>query len=145
MKGDSSMTGVAEGPSKARGATRKPRHVDLRVGVRMRQRRVAVGLTLHELASRVGVSFQQLQKYETGDTRIPASRLHEIAQVLAVPITWFFLPEVPATETSAAPPQKASLIEETDQLVRLFSAIDEPRMRKVIMELVTLLAAMSGK
>jgi transcriptional regulator with XRE-family HTH domain len=57
----------------------------------MRRRRVAVGLTLNELASRVGVSIQQLQKYEAGDSRIPASRLQEIARVLAVPITWFFL------------------------------------------------------
>jgi|SRR5919108_1711007 transcriptional regulator with XRE-family HTH domain len=139
------MRDEGQRPRKDRGTSRKSSHVDARVGARIRQRRVALRLTLQELASGVGVSFQQLQKYEAGDSRIPVSRLQQIAQVLDMPITWFFVPEIAATGTSAEAPQEASLRQETDRLVSLFSAIDDPRVRRAIMELVTLLADMSGK
>jgi transcriptional regulator with XRE-family HTH domain len=132
-------------PRKDRSASRKSSDVDVRVGARVRQRRVALGVTLQELGSRVGVSFQQIQKYEAGDSRIPVSRLQEIAQVLDVPITWFFVPEIATTGFPPKASQGVSLRQETDRLVSLFSAIEDPRVRKAIMELVTLLADMSGK
>jgi transcriptional regulator with XRE-family HTH domain len=100
-----------------------------------------LGFTLQELASRVGISFQQIQKYEAGDSRMPVSRLQEIAHVLDVPITWFLVPEIAAPDAS----QEASLQQQADRLVSLFSAIEDPRARQAIMELVTLLADMSGK
>ena len=63
---------------------------DLHVGKRLRRRRRLLGMTQHELASQVGVRFQQIQKYERGANRISASRLFEISRALDVPITFFF-------------------------------------------------------
>jgi transcriptional regulator with XRE-family HTH domain len=139
------MRDEGQRPRKNRGTSRKSSHIDVRIGARIRQRRVALGLTLQELGSRVGVSFQQLQKYEAGDSRIPVSRLHDIAQVLAVPITWFFVPELATTGSNAEAPQETSLQRQADRLVSLFIAIDDPRARQAIMQLVTLLAELSGK
>lgn len=143
--GSFDMSDEGQRPRKERATSRKSSPVDARVGARIRQRRVALGLTLHELASRVGVSFQQLQKYEAGDSRISASRLHQIAQVLDVAITWFFVPEVAKAGTRPQASQEVSLRQETDRLVSLFSAIDDPRARRAIMDLVTILAEMSAR
>jgi transcriptional regulator with XRE-family HTH domain len=64
--------------------------VDIHVGERLRQRRMLRGLSLTQLAKSLRVSYQQLQKYETGGNRISASRLYELAQLLDIPIVWFF-------------------------------------------------------
>ena len=87
--------------------------------------------------------MQQLQKYEAGVSRIPVSRLHEIAQVLAVPVTWFFLQETARTGTSAEAPRDSCLEKEIDRLVSLFRAIQDPRFRQAIIELAAILAEMS--
>ncbi|MEM7642469.1 MAG: helix-turn-helix transcriptional regulator [Pseudomonadota bacterium] len=64
--------------------------VDIHVGKRIRHRRWMVGMTQQQLAEAVGIKFQQIQKYETGMNRVSASRLWEISEVLAVPISHFF-------------------------------------------------------
>ncbi len=64
--------------------------VDVHVGARIRQRRFLLGMTQQALASRLGVTFQQVQKYEVGANRVSASRLWEIARLLDVPIGFFF-------------------------------------------------------
>lgn len=64
--------------------------VDAHVGERLRQQRLLLGLNQMQLAERIGVSFQQLQKYELGKNRASASRLWEIAQALGVPVGFFF-------------------------------------------------------
>ena len=64
--------------------------VDKAVGQRIRQRRKRLGLSQSELALRIGVRFQQVQKYESGNNRVAASRLWEISQALGVPIDYFF-------------------------------------------------------
>jgi len=76
-------------------ASRKPDPVDAFVGARIALRRTAMGLSQTALAQRLGVSFQQVQKYETGANRISASRLHRLAVVLATSPAVFF----PAGET----------------------------------------------
>ena len=68
----------------------RPNPVDIHVGRRVRIRRVLVGLSQTALADQLGLTFQQLQKYESGANRISASRLWQIAQILDVPISWFF-------------------------------------------------------
>ena len=70
-----------------------PNPVDVHVGRRVRIRRVLCGLSLTALAEQLGLTFQQLQKYESGANRISASRLWQIAQILDVPISWFKLEE----------------------------------------------------
>lgn len=64
--------------------------VDVHVGARIRQRRLMLGMTQQALASRLGVTFQQLQKYEMGNNRVSASRLWDIARLMDVPISYFF-------------------------------------------------------
>lgn len=64
--------------------------VDVHVGKRVRHRRWLVGMTQQQLAERVGIKFQQIQKYETGANRISASRLWDIADALEVPVSFFF-------------------------------------------------------
>lgn len=67
-----------------------PKSVDVYVGQKLRQGRWMSGVTQQQLADRVGVRFQQIQKYETGANRISASRLWDIAAVLGVPVSYFF-------------------------------------------------------
>ena len=64
--------------------------VDVHVGQRVRRRRWLVGMTQQQLAGKVGIKFQQIQKYETGMNRVSASRLWDIAEVLEVPVSFFF-------------------------------------------------------
>ncbi|MHA1529004.1 MAG: helix-turn-helix domain-containing protein [Alphaproteobacteria bacterium] len=64
--------------------------VDLHVGKRIRQRRCMAGMTMQQLGDRVGINFQQIQRYETGANRISASRMWGIASVMKVPVSFFF-------------------------------------------------------
>ena len=64
--------------------------VDLHVGQRVRQRRWLLGMTQQQLAEKVGIKFQQNQKYETGANRISSSRLCDISEVMDVPVNFFF-------------------------------------------------------
>ncbi|MGV2979488.1 helix-turn-helix domain-containing protein [Camelimonas sp. ID_303_24] len=70
--------------------------IDLYVGGRVRMRRMLVGLSQEKLGDALGVTFQQIQKYEKGANRIGASRLHQIAQVLGVPVSFFYDGAAPA-------------------------------------------------
>ncbi|WP_337996379.1 helix-turn-helix transcriptional regulator [Oleispirillum naphthae] len=67
-----------------------PDPIDVHVGQRIRLRRNLVGMTQEQLAASVGVTFQQIQKYERGFNRVSASRLYDIGHVLSVPISFFF-------------------------------------------------------
>ncbi|MCH8168172.1 MAG: helix-turn-helix domain-containing protein [Proteobacteria bacterium] len=64
--------------------------VDVHVGQRVRQRRWMVGMTQQQLGDKVGIKFQQIQKYETGANRISASRMWDIAAAMEVPVSFFF-------------------------------------------------------
>lgn len=64
--------------------------VDVHVGKRIRHQRWLVGMTQQQLAEKVGIKFQQIQKYETGMNRVSASRLWDISDVLEVPVSFFF-------------------------------------------------------
>ena len=77
--------------------TKTPNGTDVLVGTRVRIRRVELGMSQTDLANALGVTFQQVQKYEKGTNRIGASRLHAIAGVLRVPVSYFF-PAGPAGE-----------------------------------------------
>jgi len=65
-------------------------HIDALVGRRIKSARLTAGLTQEELASKIGTSFQQLQKYESGRNRISASRLFDLAAALRLPVSYFF-------------------------------------------------------
>ena len=110
--------------------------VDVHVGKRVRHRRWLIGMTQQQLAERVGIKFQQIQKYETGANRISASRLWDISDALDVPVSFFFegLQEPPAAESvdadSAVPADLLGDKEALD-LVRSYYAIPENQRRRL--------------
>lgn len=84
---------------------RTPRDIDAQLGNRLREARVAQDLSQTDLAEMLGITFQQIQKYERGTNRISASRLYEVAHSLQLPITFFYdgikLPQVSRSKRSA--------------------------------------------
>lgn len=135
--------------------------VDVHVGMRMRQRRSLLGMSQTALADAVGLTFQQIQKYERGSNRMGSSRLFEFAKVLDVPVTYFF-DEMPSTlagrpmsgrggrgEVRASPMtdsgEEDPLIKrETLQLVRAYYKIRAQTVRKGIFEFVKAMGANSS-
>ncbi|MFN3642497.1 MAG: helix-turn-helix domain-containing protein [Gemmobacter sp.] len=103
--------------------------VDAHVGKRIRHRRWMLGMTQQQLADRVGIKFQQIQKYETGMNRVSASRLYEIAGVLEVPVSFFF----EGLDGNAPTPTAADFLgdKEALELVRAYYAIPEAQRRRL--------------
>lgn len=119
--------------------------IDKLVGGRVRDRRVALGLSQDALAKKLGLSFQQVQKYEKGTNRISAGRLFVIAQALAAPITHFFDEVVAAAgrrgfAEDAAPPPLASS-REGQELAMALAQIKDAKARKNLINLAKSLAA----
>ena len=71
-------------------ARRDPNSIDVHVGNRVRMRRQLIGMSQEKLGELLGITFQQVQKYEKASNRISASRLHHVAQILGVPVQFFF-------------------------------------------------------
>lgn len=106
--------------------------VDVHVGKRIRHRRWLVGMTQQQLAEKVGIKFQQIQKYETGMNRVSASRLWDIAEALTVPVSFFF--EGLSDEKAAAQgdvPQDILKDKEALELVRSYYLIPETQRRRL--------------
>ena len=130
--------------------------VDVHVGARMRQRRTLLGMSQEKLGTAVGLTFQQIQKYERGSNRIGSSRLYEFAKVLDVPVSYFF-DEMLSNALSGRPKsdrgrngfgeaatEKDPLIKrETLELVRAYYKIREGRVRKRIFEMVKAVGTVS--
>ena len=106
--------------------------VDVHVGKRVRHRRWMVGMTQQQLAEKVGIKFQQIQKYETGMNRISASRLWDISEALDVPVGFFFegIGEAGAPASDDLP---ADILGDKDalELVRSYYAIPETQRRRL--------------
>ena len=117
--------------------------VDVHVGKRIRHRRWMNGTTQQQLAERVGIKFQQIQKYETGMNRVSASRLWDIASALNVPVAFFFEGlDVGQDGAGAAAGQLPGDIladKEALELLRSYYAIPEPQ-RKRLFELARVLS-----
>ncbi len=107
--------------------------VDVHVGKRIRHRRWMVGMTQQQLAEKVGIKFQQIQKYETGMNRVSASRLWDISEALSVPVSFFFEGIEGATEeaSGAAVPGDILADKEALELVRSYYAIPENQRRRL--------------
>jgi transcriptional regulator with XRE-family HTH domain len=114
--------------------------VDAHVGKRVRHRRWMMGMTQQQLGERVGIKFQQIQKYETGMNRVSASRLWDIAQALEVPVSYFFegLEMEDGVEASAggfegSEAAKGDLLADREalELVRSYYAIPETQRRRL--------------
>lgn len=107
--------------------------VDVHVGKRVRHRRWMVGMTQQQLAERVGIKFQQIQKYETGMNRISASRLWDISAALGVPVSFFFegLSDSGAEAQSSSLPGDILADKEALELVRSYYALPETQRRRL--------------
>lgn len=105
--------------------------VDAHVGKRIRHRRWMVGMTQQQLADRVGIKFQQIQKYETGMNRVSASRLWDISDALEVSIAFFF--EGLSTEGEAAAKLAPDVMADKEalELVRTYYSIPEAQRRRL--------------
>ena len=107
---------------------------DVHVGKRVRHRRWLIGMTQQQLAEKVGIKFQQIQKYETGANRISASRLWDIADALEVPVAFFFeglSDDQPAVDAGQAIPSDILGDKEALDLVRSYYAIPEHQRRRL--------------
>lgn len=110
------------------------RRVDAYVGERIRERRTALGLTQDHLASALEISYQQVQKYETGANRVSAGRLYEVAKKLDVDISYFF--EGLDEQAEVQPLEHGGKNRSTIELVRNFSHIADPQIRSALSGLV---------
>ena len=138
--------------------TGKPHPVDVHVGARVRQRRTLLGMTQTKLGDALGLSFQQVQKYERGTHRISAGKLFRLSQVLDMPINYFFEdmpPEVAAISSATKGRGRAKKLpgydldpmttQETMTLVRAYYEIEDADVRKRVYELTKTLGAGAGK
>jgi transcriptional regulator with XRE-family HTH domain len=123
-----------------------PHPIDIHVGARLRLRRTLLGLSQEKLGEAVGITFQQLQKYERGANRISASRLYHLALVLDVPVGFFFedmptgQPVAEGADVIQEPTEtdefESMARRETLELVRAYYRIGDPLIRRRAFELI---------
>ena len=121
--------------------------IDIEIGSRVRMRRISIGMSQEKLGDLLGLTFQQVQKYEKGTNRISVGRLVDIATILGVGIHFFFDGvKSGKTETGFAeeesPPYISEMMSTPEglQLIRTFTGIKSPKVRKSIVQLVSALA-----
>ena len=131
---------------------RDPNFVDRHVGNRVRMRRLLVGMSQEKLGELLGITFQQVQKYEKGSNRVSASRLYQISRVLGVNVQYFY-DELKSDDDDTAGFAEsegadaiAGALQSPDgvQIARIFSETTDPDKRKLILNAVKLLAEYKG-
>ncbi len=120
--------------------------VDAHIGQRMQLRRVMLGMTQSDLAKRCGISFQQIQKYETAGNRIPASRLFDISQAMETSVAFFFMglpgnfpPETKTNRSTRVSEQKSDdplAKSESLRLVNLYWNLPNDDQRAMVMKML---------
>lgn len=123
-----------------------PNPIDVHVGKRIRIRRMLIGMNQQTLADRLDLTFQQVQKYEGGANRVSASRLSAMADILGVPVSFFFdnlqlagKKQTPAEQVSRERMERP----ETIELIRLYYAIPDENMRHQFLEMAKAIARSS--
>ena len=133
--------------------TSKPNPVDIHVGSRIRLRRMMICMSQGHLGERLGITFQQIQKYEKGATRVGAGRLYAISRILEVPVEFFFA-DMPDSISGEKPEQNAGMGEPDEssfvmdfvssseglQLNTAFKKIGNQETRRKLVDLVKTLA-----
>lgn len=133
-----------------------PHEIDSHIGKRVRLRRKLLKMNQTEVASLVGVTFQQFQKYEAGTNRISASRLFVLAQVLGVSINFFYEGFDKLQQMFSLPEYEGAIAEnkktlekdpmqqkESLELVRMFWSIKDPAKRKKVLDMVAMISGVS--
>jgi transcriptional regulator with XRE-family HTH domain len=122
-------------------STKTPNAIDLHVGSRVRMRRLMLGMTQQKLADAIGITFQQVQKYEKGTNRLSASRLQQAAGILDVAVPFFFEGAPGGHKLGRSPPSPDYVNEFVSsedglRLIKAFSRIARPAVRHRIVNLV---------
>src|SRR5262245_52504548 len=130
-------------------AKKAPNPTDKHVGARVRMRRMMLGMSQEKLGDALGLTFQQVQKYEKGANRIGASRLQQISHILQVPVSFFFegAPSVPGHPSSGmseapSPAYVSDFLATSDglSLTKAFMRIKNAKLRRRIVDLVEQIA-----
>jgi len=119
----------------SRRSTSRTQDIDRYVGARIRERRIMLGFTQQQLADLIGVTYQQAHKYERGINRVSAGRLFEVAQVLSVPVNYFFDGLEQERDRSISPRERMCL-----ELSRNFAQIPNERHQEALSQLARVLA-----
>jgi transcriptional regulator with XRE-family HTH domain len=128
---------------------RRPNPVDLHVGGRVRMRRKLLGVSQEQLADSLGLTFQQVQKYERGANRVSASKLYEIAKTLQVPVSFFFdglADPMDGSDGDEVGQQAERIVQEFLttpeglELAEVFPKIGRGRVRRQVLDLVRAMA-----
>ena len=128
-------------------ASKKPGEMDVYIGGRLRLWRRTMDIDANSLAARVGITYQQLQKYEKGMNHISATRLYAIARELNIPVSYFFQDATPAVlggepgDTLNADYRAALATGSGADVLKYFIAIKDPDVRKAVLNLLRTLAA----
>jgi transcriptional regulator with XRE-family HTH domain len=129
-------------PKYGRG-TGVPNPIDVHVGNRVRMRRLLLGMNQETLANALGLTFQQVQKYEGGANRVSASRLSAMAEILGVPISYFF-GDLRSDDATVSPEDRQWREHlqrpETIEFIRLYYTIPDPKIRRQFLEMAKTLA-----
>ena len=128
-------------------STKAPNPIDKHVGSRVRMRRIMLGMSQEKLGEALGLTFQQIQKYEKGTNRVGASRIQQISEVLQIPVSFLF-EGVPSGSTNGEPFDGASPAYVSDflatseglALTRAFTRIHDSKLRRSIVDLVEQIA-----
>ena len=129
---------------------KKPNPIDVHVGSRIRLRRTMLSMSQEKLGEALGITFQQIQKYEKGTNRVGASRLQNISSVLNVPASFFFEDapgEMPSDQNGMAEANSSNYVvdflssSEGLQLNRAFIKIEDPKIRRKLIDLTKALAS----
>ena len=133
----------------------KPNPTDTHVGARVRMRRMMLGMSQTELGDAVGVTFQQVQKYEKGTNRVSASRMQQFAKILDVPISYFFDGAPPAMvaggKSSGSNAMSQTYVNEFlssrdgQDIIKAFSRIADRKLRRRVVDLTEQIADSRGR
>ncbi len=149
-------TGSRDRRSKSGG----PNPIDVHVGTRLRLRRTLLGMSQEKLGQAIGLTFQQVQKYERGANRIGASRLYDLSRVLEVPVSFFFEEMAPGlagspgkgehkskgmAESDSSYRAEPMMKRETLELVRAYLKIADTRLRRRVFDLAKAIAGTYSK
>jgi transcriptional regulator with XRE-family HTH domain len=132
-------------------STKAPNPVDKYVGSRVRMRRIMLGMSQEKLGEALGLTFQQVQKYEKGTNRVGASRIQQISEILQVPVSFLFEggpsgAAAPGSGEATSPAYVSDFLATSEglALTRAFTRITDAKLRRSIVEMVEQIAAREG-
>jgi transcriptional regulator with XRE-family HTH domain len=139
-------------PTERQMTKKTPNPIDRHVGSRVRMRRMMIAMSQEKLGERLGITFQQVQKYEKGTNRIGASRLHQISSILGVPVAFFYegapnAEGTPNSTESGNPPYVSDFLATSEglALTKAFMKVSDPKLRRRIVDLVEAMAGEDDK